>query len=70
MEVSWDSSSAEREVECGVETSTNYRGSGPDYIAYVFIFLGSTIICLLYKLTLSAQDQVTLQLTASLSDIV
>jgi hypothetical protein len=43
---------------------------GPDNIAYVFVFLGSVIICQVYKLTLSDQAQVTLQLTVSLSDLV
>jgi hypothetical protein len=38
----------------------------PDYVAYVFIFLGSFIICRLYKLTTSVQAQVTLQLTVFL----
>jgi hypothetical protein len=36
------------------EISTNSRGPTPDYIAYVFVFLGSIIICRLYKVTLSA----------------
>ena len=43
--------------------------SGPDYyVAYGFVFLGSIVICRLYKLTLS--DQVTLYRTASLSSLV
>ena len=37
-------------------------GPGPDYVAYVFVYLGTIIICLLYKLTLSAQAQVSLEL--------
>ena len=41
-------------------------GSGPDYIAHVLVFLGSISMCRLYKLTLSDQAQVTLQLRASL----
>jgi hypothetical protein len=41
-----------------------------DYVVYVFIFLGSIIICQFYKSTLSDQAQVTLQLTAGLSDLV
>jgi hypothetical protein len=45
-------------------------GPGPDYVAYVFLFLCSIIICRLYKLALSDQAQVTLQLTVSLSDLV
>ena len=34
------------------------------------LFLGSTVACRLYKLTLSYQAQVTLQLRVSLSDLV
>ena len=32
-----------------------------DNVAFVFVFLGSLIICRLYKLTLSDHAQVTLQ---------
>ena len=39
-------------------------------ITYIFVCLGSVIICRLNKLTLSDQVQVTLQLTVSLSDLV
>jgi hypothetical protein len=46
------------------------RFLGPDYVARVFVFLRSIIICRLHKLTLSGQSQVTLQLTVSLSDLV
>jgi len=47
---------------------TNYRGPGPKYVAYVFVFfLGSIISCRLYKLTLSDQAQVPSQVTVSLS---
>jgi len=45
-------------------------GPGPDYIAYVFVFLNSTITCRLYKLTFIEQAQVTLQLRFSVSDFV
>jgi hypothetical protein len=45
-------------------------GPGPDYIAYSFVFLCSIIICRLYKLTLSDQAQVTLQMWVSLCDLV
>jgi hypothetical protein len=45
-------------------------GRGPGYIAYVFVFLGSIIICRRYRLTLSDQAQVTLKLGVSLSDLV
>jgi len=37
--------------------------------SYVFVFLGSIIFCLLYKLTLSDQASVNLQLAASPSDM-
>jgi hypothetical protein len=64
------------ETRGGVEIGTNYRGpairkraQGPQFVN-VFLVLGSTIICLLYKLTLSHQAQVTMQLTVSLSDLV
>jgi hypothetical protein len=40
------------------------------YVAYTFVFLGSIIICRLYKFTLSEQAQVTLQLTVSGCDLV
>jgi hypothetical protein len=42
---------------------------GPDYLAYVFASLGCIVICRLYKLTLSDQYQVTLQLRV-FSDLV
>jgi hypothetical protein len=29
----------------GAEAGRNYRGPGPDYVAYVCVFLGSIIIC-------------------------
>lgn len=44
--------------------------SGPDYVAYVFVFLVSIIIRRLYKLTPSDQTQVTLQPSASIAEIV
>jgi hypothetical protein len=50
--------------------STNHRGPAPDYVAYVFNFVGSIPICRLYKLALSDQAQVALQLRTSLSDLV
>jgi len=37
-------------------------GTQPKYVTYVFVFLGSIVVCSLYKLTLSDQAQVTLQL--------
>jgi hypothetical protein len=46
------------------------QGARGRTVSYVFVFLGSTIICPLYKLTLSDQVQVTLQLRVSLSDLV
>jgi hypothetical protein len=48
---------------------SRYKLLGPDCVTYVFVFLGSTIICRLYKLTLSNQAQVTLQLRISLYDL-
>jgi hypothetical protein len=45
-------------------------GPEPDYIAYVFAFLRSIAICRLDTLTISDQDQVTLKLRASLSDLL
>lgn len=54
----------------GGEAGTNYRGPGPNYVAYFFVFLGSTIICRLHKLTLSDQANVTLQLRVSVSGSV
>jgi hypothetical protein len=41
------------------------RGPVPQYVTYVFVTLGSVIICPLYKLSLSDQAQVTLQLMGS-----
>jgi len=55
---------------------TNYRGLavwkgawGPT-ILHVFVFLNSIIICQLYRLTLSDQAQITMQVRVSLSDLV
>jgi len=45
-------------------------GLGPNYIAYVFVFLSSVSICQLYKLTLADQAQITLQVRVSLSYLV
>lgn len=47
---------------------TNYQGPvvqinggpGPDYFAYVFLFLCIIIVCRFYKLTVSEQTKVTL----------
>jgi hypothetical protein len=47
-----------------------YKLPGPNCVAYVFVFLGSVVICRLYRLTPSDEAQVTLQLRASLSDLV
>jgi len=43
---------------------------GPDYVAYVFVFLGSIIICRTHKLKHADEAQVSLQLTGSISDSV
>ena len=45
-------------------------GPGSDYVAYEFVFLYSIIVFRFYRLTLSDQAQVTLQLTVSLYDLV
>jgi len=61
-------------LHCRREEGSRYKLPGPgdpeggqgtdyDYVAYVFVFLRSVIICRPYKLTLSDQAQVTLQLT-------
>jgi hypothetical protein len=64
-------------AEKGLEAIVNYRGSGgpqagtgPDYVAYVFLFLGTIIICLLQQLTLSDQAQGTPQLPFDPADVV
>jgi hypothetical protein len=46
------------------------EGLGPNCVSYVLVFLGSFSICQLYKLPLSDQTQVILQLRVSLSDEV
>jgi hypothetical protein len=51
-------------------------GGGPVQITggptmlHMFVFLSSTIICRLYKLTVSDQTQVMLQLTVGLANLV
>jgi hypothetical protein len=42
----------------------------PDYIAHIFVFVGNVVICRLYKLILSNNAQVTLQMRVSLSNLV
>ena len=49
---------------------SRYKLPGPDNVAYVFIFIGSIIICRLHKLNLTDKAQVTLQLRVSVSDLV
>jgi hypothetical protein len=44
-------------------------GLGPDLHCMCFVFIGSIIICRLYKITLSHQAQATLYLKARLSDL-
>jgi hypothetical protein len=51
-------------------TGARRSGRGPDCVAYVFVFLGSIVICRLFKLTLSHQAQGTLQLTVNLCGLV
>jgi hypothetical protein len=43
------------------------RGSSPDYVPYVFVFLGG-VVRRMYKLSLSDQAQVNLLLSVRLSD--
>ena len=40
-------------------------GQVPVYVAYIFVYICTIVICRLYKFTLSAQAQVTLQLIQS-----
>jgi hypothetical protein len=42
---------------------------GPNYVAYVFVFVGSTTICPLHKLILSVEAKVTQQPTGRVSDL-
>jgi hypothetical protein len=49
---------------------SRYILPGPDNVADVFMFLGSIIICRLYKLNLTYQAQVTLQLRVNVFDSV
>jgi hypothetical protein len=51
-------------------TGARRSGRGPDCVTYVFVSLGSITIRPLYKLTLSDQPRVTLQLEGRLSDLV
>jgi hypothetical protein len=48
---------------------TGTRRPGTDYIAHVFVFLDSITTRRLYKLTLTDQAHVTLQLGVSPSDV-
>jgi hypothetical protein len=64
-------------MEASDEAGKIYQGPavrkwGPrsDYVAHVFVDFGSIIIRRLYKLTLSDQAQVPLQLRVSFSNIV
>ena len=43
---------------------------GPYYIANVFVCIGNIIIFRLFKLTVSDQAQVALQLSLNLSDVM
>ena len=47
-----------------------HSGPGTDCVVYVFVFLNGIIVFRLYKLALSDQAQVTLQLRVSLFDLV
>jgi len=59
-----------RADELGDWGRSGYTLPGPDYVACVFVFPDGIIICRFYKLTLSDQAQVTLQLRVSLSNLV
>jgi len=58
------------------EARTNYRGSAvkngtqSPTMCMCFVFISSIVFCPLYKLTLSAQAEVILQLRGSLSSLV
>lgn len=61
----------------GGEAGTNYQGlavgkgaRGPTIIANVFVFLGTMIICRLYKLTPSDRYQITVKLRVPFRFIV
>jgi hypothetical protein len=61
----------------GAEAGTNYGGPAvwkgvrcQTLSCVCFVFVGTIVICRLYKLTLSDQAQPTLQLRVSLSDFV
>ena len=45
-------------------------GPCPTCVAYVVVFIGSTFICTIYKLSIAEQSQVILQLTVSLCDLL
>jgi hypothetical protein len=57
-------------VQIIVDPGVRKGARGPDYVACVFVGLGIIIICRLYKLTLSNQIKITLQLRVSLSNVV
>jgi hypothetical protein len=54
----------------GAQAGTNYWAPGPENVAILLVFFGIIIIFHGYTLTPSRQAQFTLQLTASLSDLV
>jgi hypothetical protein len=49
-----------RRVRGGAVKHYREWGPGADWVSNVFVFLGSIIICLLYRLALTHQAQVTL----------
>jgi len=51
-------------------TGSWYKLPGLSYVAYIFVFPGSIIICRFYRSTLLDQASLSLQLRVSLSDLV
>jgi hypothetical protein len=63
-------SAGERERKRVKITGGRRSGTEPNYVAHIFVFIDNTIVYKLYKLTLSDQAQVTLQLRIILFDLV
>ena len=53
-----------------VEGVAGTKFPGPDSVACVIVFLGTTIICRLYRLIVTDQTQIALHLRVSLYDFV
>jgi len=52
------------------EGGGRYKLPGPNCRIWIFVFLGSIIICRFYKLAFKTKPQVAQQLTGSPSDLV